>query len=504
MKKSKKTLVVIAGIVAALAVLLLIANNILENKLQKALEGALTQAQASYESLDVNLLNQSAEITQAKVDVKGKKISVAQASLQGIDIVEYIFNNKIIIGDLSVSEPHVLIEQSRDSSASKTEKKNSTFKQDVLIKDLTINNGDVKIAQQDSIAKFFTTFSRIHLQEVQVNKQTLSEPVPFKYKGYTIESDSLFLQMNDLHTLTIGGISANNGKINISKIRMLPKYSKTEHQQHIPYEKDRYELNIEELIMNDFSWEFQNDSLQFQNPFLELNNIEFMIYRDKRPPDDPRTKNLYSQMLRELPFKVGIDSMDMNNVYIKYSEKVHDDRPPGAVDFSNMHASVYNLTNIGMDKPGFPKTQIDVRTDLFQKAPLKVHWEFDVSDVSDRFQMSGNMGQLASEEINEFLKPAMNVQVSGSISDLVFDFSGNDDRAGGDLNLSYENFEVTVLKKNGEEKNNFLSTVANLFVKSETDSRKNFKDIEIARNKTKSFWNYLWIFVREGALKTFL
>ncbi|MDT0643386.1 hypothetical protein RM553_11140 [Zunongwangia sp. F363] len=502
MNKTQKIISIIAGVIVFLVILLLVVNNIAENKLKKGLEDALSQTESSYENLEVSLLNKSASIENVQIRMEGKTISVAQAKLQGIDIIKYLFSNKIIVGDFTISEPHVLLMAKKDSSGSK--KKSPGFKQDILIKNLIVNNGDVKISQGDSVAKLFTTFSKIKLQEVSVNKNTLKGPVPFKYDGYSITSDSLFFQMNDLHTLTVGSINAEDGKISVKNIKMIPKYSKVEHQRHIPYEKDRYDLTIGEIMMKDFSWKIKNDSLQFQNPYMELNDAELIIYRDKRPPDDPRTKHLYSQMLRELPVKVGIDSLEINRAYINYTQKLKADRPAGTVDFSNLYASIYNLTNIGMDKSGFPKTQIDVRTDLYQKAALKVHWEFDVSDVSDHFTMSGNLGHLDSDEINEFLTPAMNVKVSGAIDDLIFDFSGDDDQAGGDLELAYNDFKVEVLKNNGQEKNNFLSAIANVFVKNTTDAEKDLKDITVTREKTKSFWNYLWIFVRKGSLKTII
>ncbi|WP_373057822.1 hypothetical protein [Zunongwangia sp. H14] len=504
MKKSKKTISIIGGVLVFIVLLLLILNNVAENKLKKGLENALSQTQSSYENLDVSLLNKSATINKVNLDINGKKISVARAELQGIDIMKYLFSNKIVVGDFTITEPHViLMTRSGDSSASK-EKNNKAFNQDILIKNLVLNNGDLKLSQGDSVPKLYTTFSNINLQEVSVNKNTLKGPVPFTYKAYSVKSDSLFFQMNDLHTLTVGSITAEEGNIHISNIKMIPKYTKVEHQRHIPYEKDRYDLTIGEIIMNNFSWKIKNDSLQFQNPYMELNDASLIIYRDKRPPDDPRTKHLYSQLLRELPVKVGVDSLEINRAYINYTQKLREDRPAGTVDFSNLYASVYNLTNIGMDKPDFPKTQIDVQTQLYQKASLKVHWEFDVSDVSDHFSMSGNMGHLDSNEINEFLTPAMNVKVSGAIGDLVFDFSGDDDQAGGDLELAYEDFKVEVLKNNGQDKNGFLSAIANVFVKNTTDAEKDFKDVQVSRDQTKSFWNYLWVFVRKGALKTII
>ena len=175
------------------------------------------------------------------------------------------------------------------------------------------------------------------------------------------------------------------------------------------------------------------------------------------------------------------------------------------VDFSDLNAQISNITNIDLGRKNFPQTVLKADANFMKQAPLNVTMEFDISDKSDRFHITGNMGRLAAEQMNRFMKPAMNIEAKGEILDMYFNFYGNDNQGSGDMKLEYKDFKVEVLKKNGQEKNKVISALANLIVKNKAINKKaNYKEISFTRDKTKSFWNYLWNLLKNGALKSFL
>ena len=160
---------------------------------------------------------------------------------------------------------------------------------------------------------------------------------------------------------------------------------------------------------------------------------------------------------------------------------------------------------MGMSKKDFPSTQLFRFTQFMGEASLNVNWNFDISNKADAFTISGQMDRISSEGINEFLKPALNVKSEGGIRDMRFNFTGNSQSSTGEMKLIYDNFKVEVLKEGGEEKNKLLSALANLIVNNEaTSAEEEQENIKTKRTQTKSFWNYLWKNIRNGALKSFL
>jgi hypothetical protein len=209
-------------------------------------------------------------------------------------------------------------------------------------------------------------------------------------------------------------------------------------------------------------------------------------------------KPLYSKSIRNIPFPLTLDSLHANNAMVVYEEKVSARQPAGAINFSNLNASIGNLSNTYA--LGEKKTTIHITSIFMDESPLNIEWSFDVNDLKDTFQIQGELDALNATKMNSFTKASLNVELEGKIKKTFFNIHGNNERSSIDLRISYDNLKVEILNK--ENKRNWLlSSVANIFVKKDTDSREG-SFIEgkgtAERNKDKSFFNYLWISIQEG------
>jgi hypothetical protein len=333
----------------------------------------------------------------------------------------------------------------------------------------------------------------------------LEGTLPFVYNGVEIESDSIFYELDEAQNITLKNLKLKDRNLAVKDFRIIPKYEKAEFDRRISVEKDRFELDLNSFKINGLDWEVKNDSLYLLAPVTHISGADFKVYRNKLLPDDISIKPLYSQVIRELGAKIKFDSIYIESSQMEYEEKSADSRPPGKVGFYNVRAEMVNISNIGMKLNDFPKTKIHLETRFMNEANLMLNWEFDVRNIEDDFKVSGNLKSISAQAMNSFLTPAINLEVEGEIESTYFNFQGNKYKANGDMRLKYNNFRVEVLKKDGNGKNKFLTGIANLLVKKEANSKKlEIKGVEAVRDRTKSFWNFLWLFIRNGALKSFL
>lgn len=510
MKKTTKISIGVLIGIAVLAIALLFVNNYLENRIRKAIEDNLTTANAVFDKVDVKLLDRKAEVINPYIEIKGKSLKVDTIRLNNIHLWDYVKNKDIIVGNLLISNPEVKIynfkKASEDTLNKNKSETSSKFKNKILVKRLQLTRGSLRIFEKDSKEhRLLVNIQEVLMEEIRINAKTLKETVPFDYDLILLNADSLFYDLDKQHELSVGDLVIDNNKVHIKDLRIIPKYSKDVHQQYSKVEKDRYDLSIDSLNMSHLNWSLENDSIKIQNPFTRISGANLKVYRDKLQPDDNTTKPMYSALIRELPILLQLDSIRIANSYIQYEENIHNDRKPGLVKFSNLNASIKNLTNIGLGGKDFPETRINANADFMNAAPLSVDWSFNINNRTDQFQFSGEMGRLAAEQINTFMRPAMNVEAKGEILEMYFNFYGNGTKAAGDMRLAYKNFKVEVLRKDGERKNKFVSALANLIVKKKAlNEEANYKDISYTRDKTKSFWNYVWNLVKNGALKAFL
>lgn len=507
MKKKSKIFLGFVVIFIVLVVAIIGGNRFIENKIENALKENLGNAEFNYDKLNASLLGQSASLGSPVYKKDGMQISAEEIELDGIDIFAYLNNRRIEISTLKLTKPEVAIYTEAESQKKQKSSDNGNTKDlEILVKSVQIVDGNLKMAKNDSVKEqLFARIPSLNISNVSVDQRSLKNGLPFDYEHLEVTSDSLFFNLNDHHDMYVSNMEMDGNSLIFDKIKFTPLYDKQDFQQHIPYEKDRFDLSLERLAFNSFNWNFENDSLSLESGNTVITNGDIKIYRDKQVKDDTRQKPLYSKMIRELPFKLKLDTIRVENLAIEYEELVKQNRGPGKITFKNLNASIFNLSNVNMNSEDFLRTDIDVETKFMGEANLKVNWNFDISNKADVFAISGQMDRISSEGINQFMEPALNVKAEGGINDMRFNFNGDNQKSTGDMKLVYKDFKVEVLKEDGEEKNNLLSTLANLIVNNNASSEeKEQEDIKTERTQTKSFWNYLWKNIRNGALKSFL
>lgn len=506
MKKPVKIVSIVLIVLVSLLGIVFLFNFFLEKELKENLGRQLKESAVEFEEISVSVLESSVRVSQPKWKTGKYSIQTDGILIKELSYYDYFFNKKIVVGGIDISNPEVIFNKTESVKETSNKNKNLHFEKDIVVKTFNIYGGYLKIIENDSVPnKFYFSIKELKFLDILVNSRTLLGTLPFEYDRGMIKSDSIFYQFNEEHSAILKNLELKDGDLSVKGIRIIPEYSKNEFDRRITVEKDRFEIKINSVKINDLEWQFVNDSLKLSSPVSIITGADVKIYRNKSLPDDTSIKPLYSQMIRELGAKIKFDSIFIDSSQVVYEEKVIDSGSSGKIGFYNLQAELANITNIGMGSKDFPKTKIHAETRFMNEAQLTLNWEFDIQNLEDDFKVSGKLASISADAMNSFLKPTINVEVEGDIESLFFNFQGNQHIANGDMRLKYNNFKVEVQKKDGTGKNKLLSGLANLFIKKE-DNSKNMekKGVEAVRESTKSFWNFLWLFIRNGALKSFL
>ena len=505
MKKNTKIISWIGGVLLVLGVLVLIANIYLEKKIKTAIQDNLKAQKISYNEVSFSLLARNSSIINPKLQKEHFTFSANKISLQDLDYTQYIFHHKIVIDNLEILKPKFVIRKTDSVSPSKTDSTSADpFSKNILFKNIKVRDGLLKFIKNDT-TRFYGKIGMFTMNEVRLSAETFKNKLPFKYKNMELVCDSIYYKLSNLHYLTVSNLNLKNKELNISNLKILSTYNKVDFQKHISVEHDRFNLAVKSIVSQNFKWQFANDSLQLQSSFTAIKNGNLELYRNKLLPDDNSTKPLYSKQLRESGVKMKFDSLQVTNSRIVYEEKVAQDREAGKVIFGNVNANISNVQNMNMNSTELPKTRVHATAQFMDKSPLTLNWEFLVNDIKDKFHVWGNMGHLSADEMNSFLTSFKNIKAEGEIESLAYNFYGDQNNASGDMNLKYKNFRVKVLKKNSKEKNSLLTGIVNLFVKNHAQNNQiENRGVTAQRDVTKSFWNYIWTFIRNGALKSFI
>lgn len=504
-KKYKVILYILIGLIV-ISGLIMLGNSWAKQKITIGIKEELAQSEVTYKDIRVDILNGSAFVDSPKLSLGNATITSEGIKVLDLNYREYFSSKKIVFDRIVFRKPVIIIRKTDSLSTSQPNSPNKKFQEDIKIRHLVIKDGILKIINKDSLSNdLFVSLKKMDIYDLNVNKKSVKNKIPFDYRDVFINSDSLYYLLDPFHDLQIKSLILKKGNVDISELRVIPRFSKAEFDKRQIVEKDRFELNVPKINMKNFVWDFNGNKLQLESSTTNINEASLHIYRNKLLSDDHSRKPLYSRKLRELETKLKFDEILVTNSQVVYEEKTDVNRSPGKVKFTNLRMDIANVTNINMESANFPLTTLDVKSNFMGDSKLGFKMEFNVRDPKDDFKFSGNLLGISGEEMNSFLKPAMNMEVQGEISSMYFNFYGNDINAIGDSRLEYHDFKVEVLRKDGQRKNKFLSSIANLILKNNVSNKKmEQKNITAIRDQTKSFWNFLWLCIRNAALKSFI
>ena len=211
---------------------------------------------------------------------------------------------------------------------------------------------------------------------------------------------------------------------------------------------------------------------------------------------------MYSEMLRNLNFGLDISALQIQSSKLVYEERAEGTKKIGKVLLENLNATIKDINNTSKNDGG-KLTTANISTNFMGTSQLNVNWQFDINNLNDTFNIKGEAKQVSADAMNMFFVPAVNVKAIGTLNELYFNYSGDKNDALGDMRIDYSTFKVEVLRKDGSSKNRLLSGIVNLFLdNNEKDGRVTKQDVSVTRDKTKSFWNYFWLCIRNGALQS--
>lgn len=512
MRKLKKLILAIFVIVIVFIVAIIFAQNILKSKLEYALTNNISKdIQVSYSDLKLNLFKGEVVLTNLKVIKTIDSLSqveleciAKQIKVSNVSYFKYVINRKINIGTVKIEEPiidYYKIEHHIDKKSKKTIKKEINKLIDIGHFKIVKGNFSIYDAKTDSL-KLQAKSLNLIITDLVIGKENERTKSPILFKEFDIEFKDFYSQVSQYDNITFSHGHINSDGVLMTDLKLFTKYNKYQFSKIIPRERDHFTIHIDSLAIDKPRYFYENDSiLNVRIDGVELSNPNIGIYRNKLNLDDTRSKLMYSKMLRDLKFKLLVDSLLIKNAQVSYTEKVKIDGNPGEINFSNLVVKLKNLGN------AYSKTETTVifAHGNFMNAPFKIDWRFNVHDLDDRFVFKCEMDNLHAENLNPFIEPNLNKRMEGNLERTIFKIDGNHFSSNVDLKIKYDHFGIIVLKKNKRGVNKVLSKGFNAFV-SKTSSRtkdgyKHGLLTDIQRDNTKSVFGYILKNLELGLLK---
>ena len=507
----KKSAIALIGILVLITISFFVANYKIKSKVKEGIASLPEHIKLDFQAMDVNSFYGNLSIEKPLLIIYGRTTDSVNASFEmatiQINNLGYwnaLFNDEIDIDEVLLNELKIRYYHNKklqDDAFGPSFKKplDKVFNVGVF----KINSGQIEIIDQETDSLMLkTTDLDFMMDKVVFDDASIKNKIPFLFNDYGLNSKNFMYQLNTYEDLTAATVAISNDRWRFNNVKLKTKYSRAELSKILYEERDHFDVAVETISFEDTDIGFFNDSIfQIKSSRVYLKKPQLNIYRDKLIKDDDTNKWLYSKMLRNVNCNITLNEINIEEGVIIYAEKTKPSHNAGQLKFSDFNATIKNLGNT---YPEPELTEISIHSVFMENTLLKIDWTFAVNDENDRFNFKVDLGSLEARHLNQFMKPNLNIKLEGELLKTYFTIDGNNNISKIDLKIDYEEFDVVVLKDNGQEKNKFLSSVINLVLsKSSQDKHDDFRygsanDIE--RDKTKSIFNFIWLNAKSGLL----
>jgi hypothetical protein len=222
---------------------------------------------------------------------------------------------------------------------------------------------------------------------------------------------------------------------------------------------------------------------------------------DEKVPNPHMPNEVFSSM-KEI---IKIDSLEVINGRLNYSERFDINAIPGVITFNNFNISVIGIAN----HTAQPETTIINANGLFMNsAAMKVFMAIPLTSKEFSLRYSGSVGKMDVSKLNIFLEPVENRQIkSGVIQSAAYNINVNSGQARGNLRVAYNDLAIAISNKKTRIdkglRNHISNFVGHMFIIRTTnlpDEKGSMKigEINYTRDPGDYFFQYLWLSLRSG------
>jgi len=488
-------------------------NYFIKDKIENFVTNRLPEnIEQTHENLVLDVFEGTITFTNAEVSISNKTnrkvhttVTVEKLIIEDVSYWDYLFNEQIHIEDIKLKKPVIKYYKSQFTKRKDSTKSSAPIKiyKPILIDELSIDNTELYFYDdtKDSTALYAKNLT-IEVNDILIDSKIINRRLPLEFGEYDSKADSIFLKVSPFENLMLGDMQIKDKKATFNNVILKTKYSRKQLSEIISKERDHYNVALSKITIDDIGFGFKNRKFFAKSSQVLLENPKAYIFRNKLIEDDLSIKPLYSKMLRELSIDLTVPKLKIENAYINYTEKVKQENDGGTITISKMDVDV---TNVGNTYKSPKKTEIKINGTFMETSKFYADWNFDINNKQDQFYFALQTTNLPAEKLNIFTEPNLKVRLEGEMKKADFTINGNDYNSNVDMKINYDDFNVAIMKKEGDKKNWLLSTITNIFVRkdskdAENNTRQGSGSVERARNK--SIFNFIWLNVREGLLKS--
>ncbi|MBA4852971.1 hypothetical protein [Emticicia sp. BO119] len=456
-------------------------------------------------------------------------IHVPKVKFTGVFPLSVIFTRILDMSTVSIQKPTITVfhkSQPYNKTIDSVERKTpyqliSKFVKSLQIDRVLLDEVDFTYENQEFKKPKKSTIKKVNVEITNILVDSLSDSSTQKVyyaDDYTFSIREIRLpdknQLND-NLLKNIVFSLKNKQLKMSEYHLRPRAGEMNFAK-ISGGRDRAEVIFKNIVIKDIQPEMLFPDNKLYAHTLSIDGGSVKVFNDKRYPRLKRNKigEYPHQILKKIDLKLNIDTINIHNVQVTYSEFDPEAKLTGFISFDRINGKIFNATNDSLPLLKNPVCKAQFHTYFMNKGSLNVYFTFNTTSKKGDFTCEGQLGYFEGTSINNITIALAKVSVQSlQVNKYVFKLKGDDNRITGTGTLYYENLKATILKVKDqklEEKKEkprkrlfgifkrkpIPTFIVNNLILKDSNPRKNGNlksgTINLMRDPHKSFWGTIW------------
>ncbi|WP_421873845.1 hypothetical protein [Marinoscillum sp.] len=467
------------------------------------------------DGVEVNLLGRQVRFKAPKVyldSIEGQAdlsldARAGAVTIENFSFLDLVLNKEIGVGDLRVDSAELELVLPTDKLNLQGKKEINLFVRELFtsinLHRFLFRSTNIRILKgQKRDTLLVVKNFQIDARDIVIDTSTVSHVFPLEFGWSKISADSFDLKAGDFYILSGTDFLIEDTTVTIHQVKLTPSLSREAFVAQLPHEKALFHLDVEQITAKDLVWSLEN-GFEVSSSKVEVDEAQLRVYKDKRPPPQPLVvKPLLSEVIRQIPMGITLDTITVTNSYIEYEQYPVLFPRSGKIFFDQTYASIYNLSSDSSRVVNNPMLVTDVQCDFMGEGKLTTQIRMNLLSPTSEFTVYGRLEELPVTYVNQVMTPLVGVTAEGTVHHLDFDFEGDDYASSGKLTSEYSDLKISIYEDDRDK--DWLKTLfGNLVLRNNNhEDSLGYKEGEIyfIRYQNKDFFNYLWNSIRVGIM----
>jgi hypothetical protein len=442
------------------------------------------------------------------------ELRVKRIILSHIHPFTLYFHHKLEIGEIDLDQPTIHISYALNHKKDTVLKDRRTAWQRISksLRSIHIGAillGDVNFTYDDYSGN---KLEISHLQEMNLTaKDLLIDSATQTDKSRLLYCKDIIAELNNYTGKSSSGLytygfthlrlSTRDSKLNIEGLSLKPIQTDAFFAKA---KSDKFTLHLDSLQLTHFDYLSYHKYRVVDASRLMLHNGYLEVFGNPKNFAQPtdRVITFPHVAIRQLGADVELDTAQVKNINIYYTEHNQKSDKNGTIAFSNTTGTFLNITNRPSALQKNNLVTADVESHFMNRDKLNAHFTFNLTDAENSFSFKGTLGAMDLKGINSAIRPLSMVKInSGEVKGLTFDIHANRSVATGTLRVLYNNLNVSLLGQDSLFKTlktkPIQSLYANIFIIKHNNPDKpgdapRVALINVRRTADAPFFKFIW------------